>query len=342
LEEADGDSILDFWTATDKARALARGGRGGRPETLGEALDSYEKDLIARGGSVANAARVRKHLPPELLSKPVAILSARDLRRWRDALARSVKGPTLLRIIKVVRAVLNLAARHDKRIANSDAWRDGLRPADIADSFNVRNVILDDHQVARVVAEAYSISQDFGLYIEVHAATGARSSQIAKLDIVDLQDHGSAPRLMMPPSRKGKKKDRTRKPVPITRGLAVKLRKAASDRPRTAPLLIRADGERWRPENGDHLRRFAAAAKRAGIEASVYALRHSSIVRSILAGVPLRIVADLHDTSTAMLERTYSANISHHADEVARKGLLDLDLTPPTADNVVPLPGRRS
>jgi hypothetical protein len=90
------------------------------------------------------------------------------------------------------------------------------------------------------------------------------------------------------------------------------------------------------------LRLFGTAAKRAGIEASVYALRHSSIVRAILAGVPLRIVADLHDTSTAMLERTYSANISHHADEVARKGLLDLDLTPPTADNVVPLPGRRS
>jgi hypothetical protein len=41
-----------------------------------------------------------------------------------------------------------------------------------------------------------------------------------------------------------------------------------------------------------------------------------------------RIIADLHDTSTAMIEKSYSANIAHHADEVARRGLLDFDQTP--------------
>ena len=85
------------------------------------------------------------------------------------------------------------------------------------------------------------------------------------------------------------------------------------------------------------------AAKRAGIDCTIYALRHSSVVRSILAGVPLRVIADLHDTSTATIERTYSAYISHHADEVARKGLLTLDLGPPTfADNIITLPAGRS
>ena len=33
----------------------------------------------------------------------------------------------------------------------------------------------------------------------------------------------------------------------------------------------------------------------------MYALRHSSIVRQILAGVPIRVVAVNHDTSIAML-----------------------------------------
>jgi hypothetical protein len=41
-----------------------------------------------------------------------------------------------------------------------------------------------------------------------------------------------------------------------------------------------------------------------------------------------RIIADLHDTSTAMIEKSYSANIAHHADEVARRGLVDFDQTP--------------
>jgi hypothetical protein len=49
----------------------------------------------------------------------------------------------------------------------------------------------------------------------------------------------------------------------------------------------------------------------------MYALRHSNIVRQILAGVPLRVVAVNHDTSVGMLERTYSRYIGDHADALA-------------------------
>jgi integrase len=105
---------------------------------------------------------------------------------------------------------------------------------------------------------------------------------------------------------------------------------------------VRVDGERWRPEVDDHLKPFAAAAKRAGIKATIYALRHSSIVRLLLAGVPIRVVAVAHDTSVIQIERTYSAHITDHADEVMRAGLLDL--TPSASDsnnNVVALPPKR-
>jgi hypothetical protein len=150
---------------------------------------------------------------------------------------------------------------------------------------------------------------------------------------------------MMPPSRKGAKREEERaaKPVPIPPALAAKLRMAAAGRAATAALLVRADGKRW---SDNHLRIFATAAKRAGLEyvgderVTIYALRHSSIVRAILAGQPMRVVAATHDTSTAMLERTYSAKISDVADKIAREGLLDFDQTPSTDDNVVPLPRR--
>ena len=72
---------------------------------------------------------------------------------------------------------------------------------------------------------------------------------------------------------------------------------------------------------------------------TLYALRHSSIVRALLAGVPARVVAVQHDTSIMMLERTYSALISDHSDAVGRRGLLDI--AQPAAGNVVALPGRR-
>lgn len=59
-------------------------------------------------------------------------------------------------------------------------------------------------------------------------------------------------------------------------------------------------------------------------DATIYALRHSNVVRQLLADVPIRVVAVNHDTSVAMIERTYSRHIADHADALARRALLDL------------------
>jgi aldehyde dehydrogenase (NAD+) len=51
-------------------------------------------------------------------------------------------------------------------------------------------------------------------------------------------------------------------------------------------------------------------------------LRHSSIVWSLLAGVPIRFVAAVHDTSVPMIEKTYSYVLSQnvgHAKRVAER-----------------------
>jgi hypothetical protein len=88
----------------------------------------------------------------------------------------------------------------------------------------------------------------------------------------------------------------------------------------------------------DHSRLFARATKAAGEDSAhvtMYALRHSSIVRQILAGVPIRVVAVNHDTSILMLERTYSRHIGDHSDALARVALLDI--AEPVACNVVPI-----
>ena len=79
---------------------------------------------------------------------------------------------------------------------------------------------------------------------------------------------------------------------------------------------------------------------RAGLdpaEVTIYALRHSSIVRQILAGVPIRVVAVNHDTSVMMIERTYSRYIGDHADALSRAALLDTTFAP-TDNNLIPIP----
>jgi len=133
----------------------------------------------------------------------------------------------------------------------------------------------------------------------------------------------------MPASRKGRGRKPAKRPVPITTDLAAKLR---SNRPAEAPLLLRADGRAWQSsDDGDHERLFRLAAARAGLQGvTAYVLRHSSVIRSLLANVPVRIVAAMHDTSVAMIERTYSAHISDYADTVARGALLAPPIAEPT------------
>src|SRR5215831_9946371 len=332
-EDANGESVQTFWQAQDKARKLARGTvESGRPITISEALDAYAAHLAARGGLAGNVSRVRHHLPPGLAAKPVALLRPRELEHWRNSLA--VKPATINRMGHVVKAALNLAAKHDPRITNVNSWKVGL--ALLPNTHRPRNTILSDAQVLSLIDAANAIDPAFGLFCEVGAVTGARVSQITALEVDDLQSNGEGPRLMMPSSRKGHAGKRIeRKPVPITPALALKLRQAAGERDASAPLLLRADGKPWSATG--HRHPFAHAVDCAGLDPKVtfYALRHSAIVRQILAGTPLRVVAAACDTSTAQIERTYSAHISGHADAVLRKGLLDTARS--TTGNVVPL-----
>ena len=339
-DEANGGTVLDFWQAQDKARTLGRTERDGdagsqKPATVAQALDSYEADLKTRAGDTGNVTRLRPHLPAGLLDKVVPLLTSRDLRKWRDGLAKVLAPATINRTCTALKASLNLIADHDERIANRRAWETGL--ATIPDAEQSRNVILAEAAVRQIIGQAHAQSAQFGLLVEVAAVTGARVSQLARIEVQDLQYDRADPRLMMPTSRKGKAiKKVMRRPVPIPTSLAARLCALTPDRLPSAPLLVKPSGERWK--KSDHSRLFRRAAQAAGqdpSEVTLYALRHSNIVRQILAGVPIRVVAVNHDTSIAMLERTYSRYIGDHSDGFARGALLDTAV--PIDANIVPL-----
>jgi integrase len=320
--EADGNAVLTFWQGQDKVRSLARADRGGtaEPVTVAQALDAYEADLKTRDREVANVQRIRAHMSNGLAGKLITLLTPRELRVWRDGLIEKMSPASVNRTCFSLKAALNLAARQDERVISRRAWQDGL--ALIPNATNDRNVILSDSVVCDLIAEAYK-SREFGLFVELAAVTGARPSQIVRLEVRDLQD-GCEPRLMMPASRKGKgKKAKSHYPVPISADLADRL--AAPDQPANAPLVTRPNGKPWKRTN--HAYPFRVVAKACGqdpTEVTMYALRHSSIVRQLLAGVPVRIVAAGHDTSVAMIERNYSRYITDHADALVRGAMLNL------------------
>jgi integrase len=268
----------------------------------------------------------RAHLTPTLLQKPVTLLTVNDLRGFRDGLVDGRAPATVNRVVSVLAAALELAASKDQRITNNSAWRLGLQKLPDA-SRNPRNVVLPENDIRRIVALAYQDSTELGRLVEVAAVTGARVSQIARLRIADLQDDRRESRLMMPTSAKGrgvKRIDRRAVAIPAT--LAARLREAAGDRAADARLVLKPSGEPWASK--DHSHPFARVVDSAGLDPTVvtiYALRHSSITRQLLANVPIRVVADSHDTSVQQIEATYSHCIAEHSDTLSRRALLDLD-----------------
>jgi integrase len=325
FDEANAAEILDYFQAQTMARQLGSGGAvRASVTTVDEALQTYEADIRTRGGDVGNASRLRGHLGAAMLRKPVALLSTAELRRWRDSLAKELAASTVNRISTVFKAALNHAADQDERLTTRRAWDIGL--ATLANAEQSRNVILPEAAVRQIIIEARRIGAEFGLLVEVAAVTGARVSQLAGIEVQDLRGEANAARLTIPASNKGKGvKAVPRYTVPIGTALAARLRLAAAGRPATVPLLVKASGDRWR--KSDHHRPFSRAVAAAGqdpAEVTIYALRHTSIVRQLLANVPIRIVATLHDTSVAMIERTYSRHIGDHSDALARGAMLDI------------------
>jgi integrase len=164
--------------------------------------------------------------------------------------------------------------------------------------------------------------------------TGNRPVQLLGLTLADLDAAHCL--LHVPASAKGKPGS-ARRPavsVPITPALARDLAAAAgadtqARRLFTRPLRVQTAGAfaDWR-DTGARTgwtknvwsRPFREAVIAAGLPAdtTLYSLRHSRIVAMIQANVPLRIIASVTDTSTAMIEKHYSRWIARTADAVAQ------------------------
>jgi integrase len=150
------------------------------------------------------------------------------------------------------------------------------------------------------------------------AATGARFSQIARMTVGDVQ--AAQGRLMIPQSFKGRK----RVLAPVV--------EAARSRRRCWSI---GGTDRQGPCSGSgwialgfllgNAQTVSAGGRRGGVAlVDPYALRHSSIVRGLRAGLPIRLVAALHDTSVAMIERHYSRYITEGLDELVARAVVPI------------------
>jgi integrase len=330
-EPADGKAIMSFAQARDAALRLGRGETEqarGEVVTLAEAIEAYRADLTARGAGIDNVTRLLFNLPSAMLKRPVALLDATELRKWRDAATKRMAPASANRLITILKAALNLAAGHNERLSTRP-WEIGL--AALPEATTARNVVLPEATIRPLVHAARDQSAEFGLLVETLVLTGVRVSQLARCQVRDLVGE----RLMIPPSAKGRNKRAGRTPVPIPASLADRLRATAADRSAAEPLFVKPSDDAWR--KSDHARPFARVVAAIGEDPAIvtsYALRHTHITAQLLAGLPVQVVAKLHDTSASQIEKHYAATIASHSDELVRQSMMEVDK--PSA-NVVPM-----
>lgn len=161
-------------------------------------------------------------------------------------------------------------------------------------------MIVPEMVVRNIIDKATEHCVEFGLLVEVAAVTGARMSQLARLEVQDLQNGRTDPRLMMPSSRKGRgTKKFVRRPVPIPAGLAAKSRGVVKDRPLDAALLVKPgpepqDASSEEPaarslvpwKKSDHSRRFARAVEAAGLNPDEVTINASDTPASCASCLP--------------------------------------------------------
>lgn len=330
------------YKAARDARDSERAGR----EVRSTATYRLDVHVLGREAKAGRAAVVGSPLAETALHD----LDESKLIAWRSGLPADMKATTRKRLVNDLKAALNAACtehRHKLPTTLPATIKHGLalpvsgREDDPTEARE--NQILPDDVVGRVIAAAQVVDAerewegDLYRMIIVLAATGARFSQAARLRVGDVQVDKS--RIMIPTSRKGRGSKNGTTPVPVGQDVLQALVPIIADRAPGDVLLLRWHYEhaknsiRWAKVGRgpwgaayDLLPMWASIRKAAGLDASVvpYALRHSSIVRGIRAGLPLRLVAALHDTSVEMIERHYGRWIADGLDDMAARAVVPL------------------
>jgi len=356
--EANGDTVLSWAQAAQRAedwfKQQTNGGRKIDPNmTVRDAVNPYiamrDERESARKGRLARSTASFK-LSPHVLNDAMLLhiklrdLTELDLREWQRRLP-AMKGGSKQRVVSELKAALNYAFEEYRRGLPSDlpvTIKFGLKPVFTLETANEpvarENQVLDDDQIREILAIAREMDEDgdFARLALLLAATGARFSQLARLRVRDVQAVNR--RIVIPASRKGRgaKAGATIR-VQVGRDVIDALRPAIEGRRGEAFLL-----ERWHYKQVDKIawerserspwktpsemtRWWNKVVGAAGLPGVIpYALRHSSIVRGIGMGLPIRLVAALHDTSTMMIEKHYSRWITESLDEMSARVVVPL------------------
>jgi integrase len=327
--DADGVAILSFAQAQQVARErmVSRAHAAAGPLTVKAAVERYLETLDARAAHDGRR-QAAAFIFPELGDVELASLTADVLRKWLHALARTParkrtrrgqpqqyrafdggeestrrRRATANRIWTLLRAAFN-AAFHDG-LVTADPWR-RVKPFKAVDA--ARQRFLAIAEASRLVNAA---DPAFRSMVQIALTTGCRYGELARLTVADFNaDSGTIAILR---SKTGK----VRHVVLTTEGIDL-LRRLTAGRSGGETLLRKADGTPWGKGHQIAPMRLACLHARINPPVGFHALRHTWASLSVMAGMPLMIVAkNLGHVDTKMVEKHYAhLSRSHVADTI--------------------------
>lgn len=339
----DGENVLTFSQAAEKARELAKAPRSkGSPITVAEIATDYlgwfEKH---RRGFKETKNVIEAHVLPAFGNRYAHELTAPMIREWHHSLAASPprrrsafgrpgklgekpKSPeekrarrsTANRILTVMKAMLNQAYGNEL-IADDSPWR-RVKPFEGADEPVIR--FLTDAEATRLVNAS---RPDLRQLVKAALFIGARYSELTGLLVADVNPDTAM--VYIRPSKSGKGRH-----VPLSAEGLDFFQTSVAGKPGKAHVFTRADGAPWGKNH--HVRPLAEANATAKIEPPItfHDLRHTYASLLAQAGADLltiskllghadtrvtsRHYAHLCDKTLANAVRTLLPNFGHKPD----------------------------
>lgn len=306
IEDANGDTVLTFWQAQDRARESS--GYVG-PYRVRDAVAAYRKTLDGRATAYDGGIRFERHILPALGDELVELLTAERIRDWHRDLARSLpmkrngtrnqvdlgdadtirrRQVSANRVLVLLRAALNHAF-HDKKV-NSDAeWR-RVKPFKNVERSSATYLTLDE--CARLLE---ACEGDFGALVRGALETGARYGELRRLRCGDFNPDSGTVYI-------GQSQSGLARHVVLTVDGQDFFAKLVAGRSANSSMFLRE----WKPS--DQTRPMRESCERADINPPVgfHQLRHTWASHAVMSGMPLMVVArNLGHKDTRMVEMHY-------------------------------------
>lgn len=287
-----------------------------RPEivTVADACRAY---LQEKPGAIAEGV-----FRQQVFSDPIAKVKLDKLRRhhlkeWRKRLeetpaliSRSKNGErrTKPRSASTVnRDMVPLRAALGRFLSpgtpnTSAAWQQALKPAKGAGKR--RTLYLDGDECRRLLE---STEREAGPLVDALRRLPLRPGAMAALKVSDFDSRTRTLTI-------GKDKSGNPRQITVPQETANFLQLQCKGKPPAAHIFTRRSGKQWNKDAWKHPIKSAATAAKLPSNVSAYTLRHSVITDLVRCGLPILTVAQLADTSVAMIEKHYGHLVRHDAE----------------------------